>query len=975
MVYARVCPKRHNVDNGELSARSLSNCLSNVNDSTISLKRGDSYPERRYTFDAIFSESSSQASIFAKAAVPLIDDVLSGFNGTILAYGQTGTGKTYTMAGPALAGLLDGASAVGGDAAQGSSPAGLDVAAMAAESAGIIPRAIMRLFDSPASVEGDPSGEAGTETVVSTHISVAAVQLYCESVQDLLALSDPGAAAPPPGGLSIREDPENGVYIEGTTWVDATTPQAALRVIATAARNRATASTLMNAHSSRSHAIIMLRVERRRVQSLPAGGSGSGGADGVARVSKSSLFLVDLAGSERVGKSGVLQGNGDRFDEARAINLSLSALGNCIAALAARSKGTASTAPLVKGQSKNGSLASLGQVHVPYRDSKLTRLLQDSLGGNARTALIVTLTPDPSSASETGSTLEFGARAAQVAVHARKNETLDYKALYQALKSQLASPAPSLPGSMGQEAPLPRARVEQLEVQIDTLKQQLAALEGDNANLRGRLAAALELNKPAASSSDPRPPSGGHLPSGLPTPPSTASGQGQAAVQATGDALAIVQGLLGTIASSDASFTTVASLSAPLAQLRTFLQGQSVAMDRLTQAHSAGMGSMQSKHRVEVGKAVQERDSARESLSLVQQDLLGSLSSLRALQSHLAQVERESNHAKGRLTDTLDELTQVRSDKEQALARAAAAECEAESLRDRLRRGVGADGSSGEVRSLPPGGGRTGSWAEVETLYESSLRSLQGRVAALEARSAAESSRNEELAYALRLMSIQRQREEEQAEEAEAQHRAEAEERHLASLALHSGADDDILVMPNRQAPLTAAAGGLAGSISLAVRTSSSVKAASSASAVSGRPGSGVGAAGSAAVLRAGLQVIATEALTLDTAITQADHGKPPTPTVNSSSSRPGSGLRGTVPGNAGSSTSSTPVTGSLTAARVPSATVAPSSAVTSSQLAMKNAQLLGLSSGGSFRLPSTAAVAAPGTKISLAGAVVKGAK
>jgi len=201
----------------------------------------------------------------------------------------------------------------------------------------------------------------------------------------------------------------------------------------------------MNSTSSRSHAVVILNMERRmrRFGSPARDESKQGGTPlsvrwfggvgrcvwrgerrvrlGVldvlpplasqAKVVSSSMFMVDLAGSERVKKSGVA---GMRFHELKAINLSLSALGNCIAALAARKK------------------------HIPYRDSKLTRLLQGSLGGNAKTALVVTVGPEVDSISESQSTLDFGQRARKVQVQAVVNQRVDFKSMYEDMRVRCA---------------------------------------------------------------------------------------------------------------------------------------------------------------------------------------------------------------------------------------------------------------------------------------------------------------------------------------------------------------------------------------------------------------------------------------------------------------------------------------------------------------------------------------------------------
>lgn len=231
------------------------------------------------------------------------------------------------------------------------------------------------------------------------------MQIYCERVFDLLAPETAHAS------ILIREDPDRGVYLDGASCMSVTSVADCLSLLDQGNANRAVASTGMNAHSSRSHAILILRVERKdflgaNLSTSPSPASPS------QMIKMSNLYLVDLAGSERVKKTKVM---GRHVNELKAINLSLSALGNCISALSKKQK------------------------HVPYRDSKLTRLLQSSLGGNAKTALVITITPAPTEAHETLSTMLFGQRAMQVSVNAHCNvlSVLDYKSLYEDMQQRV----------------------------------------------------------------------------------------------------------------------------------------------------------------------------------------------------------------------------------------------------------------------------------------------------------------------------------------------------------------------------------------------------------------------------------------------------------------------------------------------------------------------------------------------------------
>ncbi|KAL3665670.1 hypothetical protein V7S43_009103 [Phytophthora oleae] len=322
---------------------------------------------RMFQFDANLTETCDQQTVYNQVAQPIVEDVMAGYNGTILAYGQTATGKTHTMVGP-------------GDLVHG-------------DQRGLIPRALEGIFDRAEKARSR----------VKTTIALSYVQIYCERIFDLL---EPETS---PSNILVREDADRGVYLDGAAAVYVSNVEDCLSLMERGNTNRAVSSTKMNAHSSRSHAILILRVERKEFASTSSN-------QPVIRLSN--LYLVDLAGSERVKKARVY---GRHISELKAINLSLSALGNCISALS------------------NQSQQSQTSYHVPYRDSKLTRLLQSSLGGNAKTALVVTITPAVTEAPETLQTLQFGQRAMQVAVRAHRSalSVLDYRTLYEEMRQAL----------------------------------------------------------------------------------------------------------------------------------------------------------------------------------------------------------------------------------------------------------------------------------------------------------------------------------------------------------------------------------------------------------------------------------------------------------------------------------------------------------------------------------------------------------
>jgi kinesin family protein 5 len=180
----------------------------------------------------------------------------------------------------------------------------------------------------------------------------------------------------------FTQDARRGTYIEGCSSYRCCSLEDCLRYLKAGCENRSVASTAMNASSSRSHACVVISIEKReRKGNNKKENNKSMGERHDSKVIFGKLFFVDLAGSERVGKSQVY---GKHFNELKSINLSLSALGNCVAALSEKHS------------------------HVPYRDSKLTRLLSDSLGGNSKTSLILTINPSESEYFETLQSITFG---------------------------------------------------------------------------------------------------------------------------------------------------------------------------------------------------------------------------------------------------------------------------------------------------------------------------------------------------------------------------------------------------------------------------------------------------------------------------------------------------------------------------------------------------------------------------------------
>ncbi|XP_060218809.1 kinesin-like protein KIN-UB [Lycium barbarum] len=373
--------------------------------------RKNNWDSDTYEFDEVFTEFASQKRVYEVVAKPVVESVLDGYNGTVMAYGQTGTGKTYTL------GRL-------GDE---------DVSAR-----GIMVRSMEDIL--------------ANICLETDSVSVSYLQLYMETIQDLLN--------PANDNIPIVEDQKTGdVSLPGATVVEVRDQQSFLELLRVGEAHRYAANTKLNTESSRSHAILLVQIKR----SVPGREADfSAETDHSSHLStnykppmlrKGKLVLVDLAGSERVNKSG---SEGHMLEEAKSINLSLSALGKCINALAENS------------------------AHVPVRDSKLTRLLKDSFGGTSRTSLVITIGPSPRHRAETASTILFGQRAMKVENMLKIKEEFDYKSLSKRLEVQVDKLiAENERQQKAFEAEVERIRLEAQRHVIETERNYAEALKDE----------------------------------------------------------------------------------------------------------------------------------------------------------------------------------------------------------------------------------------------------------------------------------------------------------------------------------------------------------------------------------------------------------------------------------------------------------------------------------------------------------------
>ncbi|KAL2609200.1 hypothetical protein R1flu_027773 [Riccia fluitans] len=296
--------------------------------------------KKQHQFDHVFDETTTQEQIFEDTKY-LVQSAIDGYNVCIFAYGQTGSGKTFTI--------------YGNDA-----------------NPGITPRATGEVFNI---LKRDANK-------FSFSVKVYMLEIYQDSLVDLLVASGGGRIGAKPRKLEIKKDSKGMVVVEGATLVTVVTLEELETILAEGQKRRHVSGTHMNSESSRSHLILSMIIESTNLQTQV--------------LVKGKLSFVDLAGSERVKKSG---SSGEQLKEAQSINKSLSALGDVISALATE------------------------EGHIPYRNHKLTMLMSDSLGGNAKTLMFVNISPAESNLDETYNSLCYATRVRSIINDASKNLT------------------------------------------------------------------------------------------------------------------------------------------------------------------------------------------------------------------------------------------------------------------------------------------------------------------------------------------------------------------------------------------------------------------------------------------------------------------------------------------------------------------------------------------------------------------------
>ncbi len=316
-----------------------------------------------FTFDAAFPSTSTQNDVYQSCVFSLVDACLDGYNATVLAYGQTGSGKTHTILGECKH-INDG---------------------MANSEAGVIPRTLSQLFQRLDAFEADAESDPLVTNKYQVHVQF--LEIYGEDIRDLLSTKDTNKP------LTIRDGRGGSEpVVIGACEVQVSSADEALLCLTRGMLKRVTRATAMNSESSRSHAIMTVSVEQSSMAEEET-------QQASPKMTKKSRFhFVDLAGSERAKRTGV---TGQGLKEGININKGLLVLGNVISAL--------------------GDPKKKGKSFVPYRDSKLTRLLRGSLGGNHKTLMIACVSPSLSNAEETINTLRYANRTKNIKNKAKAN--------------------------------------------------------------------------------------------------------------------------------------------------------------------------------------------------------------------------------------------------------------------------------------------------------------------------------------------------------------------------------------------------------------------------------------------------------------------------------------------------------------------------------------------------------------------------
>ncbi|XP_031095875.1 kinesin-like protein KIN-8B isoform X2 [Ipomoea triloba] len=373
--------------------------------------------ERRYSFDYAYGPNSSNLDVYKKSIQSTIVGVIQGLNATVFAYGSTGSGKTYTMVGTK-------------------------------DDPGLMVLSLNTIFDL---INKDNSSD-------KFEVTCSYLEVYNEVIYDLLEKSS--------SHLELREDPEQGIVVAGLRCIKVKSADKILELLNLGNSRRKTDSTEANEASSRSHAVLEIKVTRKQSAKYPN------------QVIKGKLALVDLAGSERASET---NSGGLKLRDGANINRSLLALANCINAL--------------------GKQQKKGLAYVPYRNSKLTRILKDGLSGNSQTIMIATISPADSQYHHTVNTLKYAHRAKEIKTHIQKNvgtinsHVSDYQRMIDSLQNEVSQLRKELAEKESQLSAMPTEKYSDNELSwLETLSLETSENVQERINLQKALFEIEETN-------------------------------------------------------------------------------------------------------------------------------------------------------------------------------------------------------------------------------------------------------------------------------------------------------------------------------------------------------------------------------------------------------------------------------------------------------------------------------------------------
>lgn len=373
--------------------------------------------EKNYCFDHAFGPESTNLEVYTKSISSIIPGIVQGLNVTVFAYGSTGSGKTYTMVGTK------------GDP-------------------GLMVLSLNTVFDL---IKKDKRSD-------EFEVTCSYLEVYNEVIYDLLEKSS--------GHLELREDPEQGISVAGLRCIKVHSADKILELLNMGNSRRKTESTEVNATSSRSHAVLEIRVKRKRRNKYPN------------QVLQGKLALVDLAGSERATET---NNAGQKLRDGANINRSLLALANCINAL--------------------GKQQKKGLAYVPYRNSKLTRILKDGLSGNSQTVMIATISPADIHYHHTVNTLKYADRAKEIKTHVQKNigavdtHVSDYQRMIDSLQTEVCQLKKELAEKESQLSTKPAEKAADDELsQLNILSHEISENVQERINLQKAMSELEETN-------------------------------------------------------------------------------------------------------------------------------------------------------------------------------------------------------------------------------------------------------------------------------------------------------------------------------------------------------------------------------------------------------------------------------------------------------------------------------------------------